>query len=171
MQSCDVRNWQIAADRKMQVSSMKMNQIELVNVLNHMIYQENFPRHGIFAALILPQRTFARRNKSCICNRIPAGKQSHIVSGANQFLSEVRDDPFRSSIVFRRHAFDKWRYLSNSHIPFLPRGFRLRRHTVLGPCNFPKRNGGGGPHESKLLSLTIRMQSMVWFCVSVYEVT
>jgi hypothetical protein len=59
MQSCDVRNWQIAADRKMQVSSMKMNQVELVSVLNHVIYQENFPRHRIFAALILPQRPLA----------------------------------------------------------------------------------------------------------------
>jgi len=73
----------------MQVSSMKMNEIELVSVLNHVIYEENFPRHRIFAALILPQRPLARRNKSRICNRIPAGKQSHIMSGANQFLSEV----------------------------------------------------------------------------------
>src|SRR4029450_4401552 len=64
VQSCDVRNPQLAANRKMQVSSMKMNQIELVNVLNHVIYEENFPRHRIFAALILPQRPLARRNKS-----------------------------------------------------------------------------------------------------------
>ena len=59
MQSCDVRNRQVAANRKMQVSSMKMNQIELVSELDHVIYQENFPRHRIFAALILPQRPLA----------------------------------------------------------------------------------------------------------------
>ena len=106
VQSCDVRNWQVAADRKMQVPSVKMNEIELIGMLDHVIYQKNFPCHWVFAALILSERTLARRNKPCICNRIAAGKQSYVVAGANQFLSEVRDDPFRPSIVFRRHAFD-----------------------------------------------------------------
>jgi hypothetical protein len=50
-----MRNGQIAADRKMKVSSVKMNEIELVNVLDDVIYQKNFPRYGIFAALILPE--------------------------------------------------------------------------------------------------------------------
>jgi hypothetical protein len=114
-------NRQIATQRKMKVSSVKMNQIELINVLNDVIYQKDFPRHGIFAAFIFPQRPLARCNKPRICNRIAAGKQGHVVSGANQFLSEVRHDPFRSSIVFRRHALNEWRNLSNSHIPFFPR--------------------------------------------------
>ena len=104
----------------MKEPSVKMNQIELIKVLNDMIYQKDFPRHGIFAPFILPQRPLARRNKPRICNRIAAGKESHIVSGANQFLSEVRDDPFRSSIVFRRYALDEWRNLSNSHSTFFP---------------------------------------------------
>jgi len=55
MQSCDVRNSQVAADRKMQVPGVKMNKIELINVLDDMIYQKDFPRHGIFAALVLPK--------------------------------------------------------------------------------------------------------------------
>jgi uncharacterized protein (DUF2384 family) len=58
----------------MQVSGVKMNKIKLISVLDHVIYQKDFPRHGIFAALILPERTLARRNKPRICNRIAAGK-------------------------------------------------------------------------------------------------
>jgi hypothetical protein len=50
---------QIATYRKMEVSSVKMNQIELINVLNDVIYEKDFARHRIFAALILAQRTFA----------------------------------------------------------------------------------------------------------------
>jgi hypothetical protein len=120
----------------MKVSSVEMNQIELIKILNDVINQKDFPRHGILAAFIFPQRPLARRNKPRICNRIAAGKQSHVVSGANQFLSEVRYDPFRSSIMFRRYAFDEWRNLSNSHIPFVPREFRLRRNTVHGRLTF-----------------------------------
>jgi hypothetical protein len=74
MQSCDLRNWQVAADGKMQVPGVKMNKIELVNVLDNMIYKKNFPRHRVFAALILPERPLAGRNKPRICNRIAAGK-------------------------------------------------------------------------------------------------
>ena len=74
MQSCDVRNWQVAADRKMQVPGVKMNKIELINVLDDVIYQKNFSRHRVFAALILPERPLSRRNKPRICNGIAAGK-------------------------------------------------------------------------------------------------
>jgi hypothetical protein len=38
--------------------------------------------------------------------------------------------------MFRRYAFDEWRNLSNSHIPFVPREFRLRRNTVHGRLTF-----------------------------------
>jgi len=58
----------------MQVPGVKMNKIELINVLDDVIYQKDFPRYGIFAALVLPERTLARRNKPRICNRIAAGK-------------------------------------------------------------------------------------------------
>src|SRR5437667_12886490 len=74
VQRSDMWNWQIATHRKMKVSSVKMNQIELINVLDDVIYQKDFPRHGIFAALIFPERPLARRNKPRICNRIAAGK-------------------------------------------------------------------------------------------------
>jgi hypothetical protein len=43
----------------MQVPGMKMNKIELISVLDDVIYQKNFPCHGIFAALILPERPLA----------------------------------------------------------------------------------------------------------------
>jgi hypothetical protein len=53
---------------------MKMNKIELINVLDDVIYQKNFSRHRVFAALILPERPLAGRNKPRICNGIAAGK-------------------------------------------------------------------------------------------------
>jgi hypothetical protein len=34
---------------------MKMNQIELINVLDDVIYQKDFPRNGVLAALILSE--------------------------------------------------------------------------------------------------------------------
>jgi hypothetical protein len=58
----------------MQVPGVKMNKIELINVLDDVIYQKNFPRHRVFAALILPERPLARRNKPRIGNGIAAGK-------------------------------------------------------------------------------------------------
>jgi hypothetical protein len=58
----------------MQVPGVKMNKIELINVLDDVIYQKDFSRHWVFAVLILPERTLARRNKPRICNRIAAGK-------------------------------------------------------------------------------------------------
>jgi hypothetical protein len=42
---------------------MKMNQIELINVLDDVIYQKDFPRHGIFAALIFPERPLLEANR------------------------------------------------------------------------------------------------------------
>ena len=58
----------------MQVPGVKMNKIELINVLDDVIYQKNFPRHRVFAALILPERPLAGRNKPRIGNGIAAGK-------------------------------------------------------------------------------------------------
>jgi hypothetical protein len=49
-----MRNRQIAADWEMKIACVKMDEIELVNVFDDMVYQENFPGHGVFAALILP---------------------------------------------------------------------------------------------------------------------
>src|ERR1043166_1003074 len=63
VQRGNMRNGQIATERKMNVSSVKVNQIELVNVLDDVIYQKNFPRHWVFAALILAERALARCNK------------------------------------------------------------------------------------------------------------
>src|SRR5581483_299510 len=80
VQSRDMRNPQIATNRKMKVSSVKMNQIELINVLDEVIEQEDFPRHRVFAALVFPERALARRNEPRTCNGVAACKQSHVMS-------------------------------------------------------------------------------------------
>jgi len=90
----------------MKVTGMEMNHIEFAGVLDHVIYQNHFPCHWILATLILAKRAPGRRNKPRGCDRVAAAKQSHIVTGANQFFSEVRNDPFRPSIMFRRHTLD-----------------------------------------------------------------
>jgi hypothetical protein len=43
----------------MQVPGVKMNEIELINALDDVIYQKNFPRHRVFAAPIFPERPLA----------------------------------------------------------------------------------------------------------------
>ena len=106
VQGGDVRNWQIATNRKMKVASVKMNQVKLLNVLDDMICQKDFPGDGVFAALVFPERPLAGRDKPRFCNRVAAGKQCHVVPGRDQFFSEERDDSLGASIVFWRHAFD-----------------------------------------------------------------
>src|SRR5215472_4769613 len=140
VQRSDMWNGQIATNRKMQVSSVKMNKIELINVLDDVIYQKDFPRHRVFAALILPQRALARRNEPRSCNGIAAGKQSHFVTCSNQFFCKIRNDSFGPSIMFWRHAFMKRCYLCNSHlmIPLFPNASFLLSQGTISVCKRPR---------------------------------
>src|SRR5262245_13809963 len=140
----------------MKVSSVEMNQIEFVNVLDDVIYQKDFSRNGVFAALILPERPLAGRHKSRFRNGVAAGKQSDVVSGANQFLRKIRDDPFRSSVVFWRHTFDKRRNLSNSHVFFS----LCEIQASLTHCSSCNTSHSESPHwrrNSQISNPTLRM--------------
>jgi hypothetical protein len=65
-----------------------MNKIELINVLDDVIYQKNFPRHRVFAALILPERPLARRNKPAFVTESPLA--SKVTSCPARTNSSVR---------------------------------------------------------------------------------
>jgi hypothetical protein len=67
----------------MKVTGVKMNHIEFVSVLDHVIYQNDFPGHRILAALVLTNRTPERRNEPRGCDRVAAGEQSDLVAEAN----------------------------------------------------------------------------------------
>jgi hypothetical protein len=60
-----------------------MNHIKFVSVLDHVIYQNDFPCHWILAALVLTNRTPERRNEPRVRNRVAAGEQSDLVAEAN----------------------------------------------------------------------------------------
>ena len=53
VQRGDMRNRQIATDRKMKVTSMKMKQIKLINVLDDVIYKREFAEDSGYEELIV----------------------------------------------------------------------------------------------------------------------
>jgi len=55
VQRCEIRNRQTPTNRKMKVTSVEMNDIELASVLEYVIYQQNFACHGIFTPFVFPQ--------------------------------------------------------------------------------------------------------------------
>src|SRR5882762_6811595 len=92
--------------------------------------------HGV---LIETQRAAASRNKSGSCNRVSTTKKSYVMSRTDQFLSKIRDDPFRAAVMFGRHTFNQRRNLSNSHLPSLcslfPSCISFRKH-IAAECAF-----------------------------------
>src|SRR6266496_4491816 len=108
----------------MKIARVKMNEIKFAGVLDDVFYQYDFAGDGILAPLVFTKRPPAGCNELGACNRVSTAKQSHFVSCANQFFSEIRNDSLRPSIMFWRHAFMKRCYLRNSHlmIPLFSQG-------------------------------------------------
>src|SRR5216684_1072771 len=102
-----MRNRQMTRDCKMKITGVEMNEIKFAGMLDYVIYQDDFAGDGIFAPLVFTKRPAAGRNEPGACDRIATAKQSHVVSCANQFFSEIRNDSLRPSIMFWRHAFMK----------------------------------------------------------------
>ena len=150
MQRGNMWDRQIATHRKMEIMQLKMNEMELINVLNDVIY----PRRTSRATGSL-QRSFFRSERShdaisrAFVTESPLANK--VTSCPARTNSSVRyaDDPFRPSVMFRRNALDEWRNLSNSHFPFVPRRFRLRRRTTNSRPTSRGRNGAASPHEFK----------------------
>jgi len=68
VQSRDVRNRQVATDRKMKVTGVEMNHVKFASVLDYLIYQDEFPCHGILAALVFTKRAPCRRDEARTCH-------------------------------------------------------------------------------------------------------
>src|SRR5439155_22273652 len=81
-------------------------------------------------------------------HRISACKKCDLVALANQFLSEIRYNPFGTAIVFWRYALIERRDLSNTHstYPFLNKNlFTILR---LNPLELNHKR----PHHSTLVA-------------------
>jgi hypothetical protein len=49
---------------------------------------------------------------------IPAGKQGNLMSLADEFLRQVRDNPFSAALILRGHTFEEGRDLGDLHTTF-----------------------------------------------------
>ena len=81
-----------------QIINVKMDDIELRSALEHTFQHQNLVRQSVHAVLVQTQRAPAPRHQPSFRHRVATGKERHVVTLTNQFLSEVRHNPFRPSI-------------------------------------------------------------------------
>src|SRR5262245_37998021 len=98
----------------MEVIDVKMNEIELLGALKHLLEHQDMVRKSIdrFAQ---PERAWRAGHQRRSRLRIAAGKKSNVVTLSHQFFGQIRDDAFGSAITVRWNTFIKGRYLCNFH--------------------------------------------------------
>ena len=83
-----------------------MNDVELVGALADL-----FERHDVIGQVILdrriePERSYAAGDEFGGRNGVTGREQGQLMTLANQFLGQVRNDAFRSAIELRGNAFE-----------------------------------------------------------------
>ena len=115
MQRSHMRDRLTPAQRKMQIVNVEMNNVELCCTLEHAFEHHRLVGQFVDALVVQTQRALASRHQPRLGHRVSAREKRHLVTLVDQFLGEVRYNPFRTSVIFRRYAFKKRRHLSNSH--------------------------------------------------------
>src|SRR2546425_80755 len=115
MQRGHMRYLLAAAEREMRIVNVEMDDVELRSALEHMFEHQDLVRQLIYAVFIEAQRTAARRDEVRLGHRVSTGEKRDLVALANQFLGEIRYNPFGTAIVFWRYAHIERRDLSNTH--------------------------------------------------------
>ena len=93
-----------AGQGKMQIIDVKVDNIELVSALKHLLKHCDVVRKSV-DRFIQTQRARAGGNQLRFRPRIATCKKGHIFTDANEFISQIGDDPFCSAVTVRRHAF------------------------------------------------------------------
>ena len=115
MQSRYIRNLRALAHREVKIVNVKMDQVKVGRLFEHLFKQENVMRQRGAALGIKAQSPRTCRYKTGIGYGISAGEQRDVVAQAHQLLRKPRDYALRSPVKQGRDAFKKWRYLGNSH--------------------------------------------------------
>jgi hypothetical protein len=115
MPSGELREFFSAACAEVQVINMKVNDVELVSLLEHLLDQVDMVSQRVDAILVEAQSLRADGNQTCIGKGVAAGEKRNIVPLTYQFFGKPGDDALRSSIQSGWYAFVKWRHLGNSH--------------------------------------------------------
>src|ERR1700746_1339365 len=103
-------------ERKVQVISVKMKNIELLGLLNHQFQHSDVMSGRILDLFALQTQGGPRHgHKSCRCLRIAAGKERDLMTQSYQFLGQVRNNTLCSAIEVRRNTFKERSNLSNFH--------------------------------------------------------
>ena len=104
-----------AAQSKMKVVRMKVDDVELASVFSHLLQHQDVMRQIIAAIRIRSQRSRAARYQSRARLGIAAGKERDFVSETNQFFGQPGNDALSSTISRRWDSFIERRNLGNIH--------------------------------------------------------
>jgi hypothetical protein len=135
VQGSDSGNPLAPGDGKVQMVDVEVHDIEVSSLAGeHFDHPEMKCERVAALSALQAQRSLDRRPELGAGDRIAARKESHVVAAPNAFLRQVGNDPFGSSVEFRRHALLKWGNLRNSHdllslascLPTRPSPFRIR---------------------------------------------
>ena len=123
-----------AADhREVQLRDVKMDDVELIGALHHLLEHEHVRGEMIPAHRVQPERSSAPWHK---CGRrlgIPAGEERHVMPQPYEFIRQKRYNSFGPAIQFRRNTLTQRSDLRNSHLS-LPSVKSMRRASEYGPA-------------------------------------
>src|SRR2546421_10038119 len=102
----------------MQIVDVKMDQIKgmcLMFLLKYLLQQYHVRCELIDTLVVQPQCVRPGGDQVRLSDRVAAGEQGHLMALTEEFLGEVGDNPLGTTVVFRRHTFIEWSYLSDFH--------------------------------------------------------
>ena len=84
---------------------MEMQDVEVVEQLDDMIKLDHVMHAGITLLATQPQGLRYARAELGPGEGVAAGKEDYLMAAPHQFLGEIVNDPFGSSVSDRRNAF------------------------------------------------------------------
>jgi len=127
--------WNTLSDRlgKVQIIYMKMDEVKRRCLPKYLIEQHHAMRQLIHTLIIQAQRARTGGYQARLGDRISTGKQSHLMSLADEFLRQIGNNPFSATVTLGWHAFEEGSYLSDLHHAFPSKIFI---HTTCVVCSF-----------------------------------
>src|SRR5271165_1747628 len=130
MKSRNSRDWLAPCPRKVEIVDMEVQNVELMGFLKNQFKQADVMRDRVNnRGRAQSQRALRCWNEPRAGYRIRAREKRNIVVCGNELLGQIRNNSFRATVMFWRHALVKRSNLGNFHrrYPLILRFWRLVR--------------------------------------------
>ena len=117
----DGRDERRAGVGQAEVVGMAMDDVEVLRALVDAEEHGEVERNGIAIGVAQAKAPLTAGDEVRRGDRVPAREERNAVTATDELLGQIRDDALRAAVVVRRHTFEEWSDLSNTHSSETPR--------------------------------------------------